>query len=127
MKPLGLFILSVVMLLTTVTTTQLYAASEPKLQLLYVEMAHCPWCHRMEEEIFKNPKWRTEIQKHYTIRKIEKSEEALPLDLKPRFFPTTYILSADDTKLLDELPGYMEPDRFLDYLTELYELETKKD
>ena len=106
--------------------TNVMAEDLPRLQLYYVEMEHCPWCQRMEEEVFSNPALRAELQKHYTIRKIEKSEGKLPLGLKPRFFPTTYILSADGTKLVDELPGYMDPKRYVDYLEDLYDIETKE-
>ena len=90
-----------------------------------MEMEHCPWCHKMNEEIFDNPKIRQKLQTMYTIEKKMRGTENLPDFVKPKYYPTTYILSADGKELLDELPGYMNPERFMDYLGELYELETK--
>ncbi len=105
----------------------LFGATQPKLKLLYMQMSHCPWCHKMTREVFENPKIATELAKMYTIESRFRGDSDLPSFIQPRFYPTTYILTPDGKKVLDELPGYMEPDRFLDYLTELYELETKKD
>jgi len=101
----------------------LHAANGDKLQLLYMQMKHCPWCHKMNEEIFDNPEIVSKLRMMYTIRKKYRGDKELPAFVQPRFYPTTYILSADGKKLLDELPGYMEPQHFLEYLTELYELE----
>jgi len=104
-------------------STAVFAQNSPKLQLLFMEMEHCPWCHKMNEEIFDNPKIRKKLDTMYIISKKLRDAENLPEFVKPRYYPTTYIISREG-KLLDELPGYMNPARFLDYLTELYELET---
>ena len=104
-------------------STAVFAQNSPKLQLLFMEMEHCPWCHKMNEEIFDNPKIRKKLDTMYIISKKLRDAENLPEFVKPRYYPTTYIISPEG-KLLDELPGYMEQTRFLDYLTELYELET---
>jgi thioredoxin-related protein len=101
----------------------LFAAEAPKLKLLYLEMEHCPWCHRMNEEVFDNRTVADKLKQMYTIEKMLRGEKDLPASLKPKYYPTTYIFSADGKRLLDELPGYMEPKRFLEYLTELYQLE----
>jgi len=103
-------------------TTTLSAQSAPKLQLLFVEMKQCPWCHKMNDEIFDNPKIRKQLDTMYTIQKKYRGTDNLPEFVHPRYYPTTYIISPEG-KLLDELPGYMDPARFLDYLSELYELE----
>ena len=108
------------------TGTTLLADTIPKLQLLYVEMEHCPWCHRMNEEVFENPEIAKQLRRMYTIQKRRKDAQELPDFVHPRYYPTTYILSADGQKLLDELPGYMDPKRFLDYLKALYELEKEE-
>ncbi len=115
-----------IVILLTVTTI-LHAAPKPRLQLLYVEMEACPWCHRMNAEIFENPKIASKLAAMYEIKKRYKGAPDLPAFAKPRYYPTTYILSPDGKKVLDELPGYMEPGRFLDYLQELYALENESD
>ncbi len=107
-------------------TTALFAQSNtPKLQLLYMQMQHCPWCHKMNREVFENPAIMQKLQSMYIIKKKNRGDRDLPAFVRPRFYPTTYILSADGKKLLDELPGYMEPKRFADYLSDLYEIETE--
>ncbi len=111
------------LLLMLQLSTSLLAQNTPKLQLLFMEMEHCPWCHKMNEEIFDNPKIRKKLDTMYTVIKKLRGTENLPKFVQPRYYPTTYIISPEG-KLLDELPGYMEQTRFLDYLTELYELET---
>lgn len=98
-------------------------AESPKLQLLFLKMEHCPWCQRMEQDVFEDPKILKKLQAMYVIKKVERGDPTLPSSLHPRFYPTTYIFTPDGKKLLDELPGYMEPKRFLDYLQELYALE----
>ncbi len=114
-------------ILLILITVSLFGASQPKLKILYMQMHHCPWCHKMNKEVFENPKITQKLSKMYTIESRFRGDTDLPPFIQPRFYPTTYVLSTDGKKLVDELPGYMEPDRFLDYLTELYELETKKD
>jgi len=104
-------------------TTTIYAVNNNKLQLIYMQMNHCPWCHKMNKEIFENPQIHAKLAKMYTIIKKYRGDKDLPAFIQPRFYPTTYILSADGKKLLDELPGYMESADFVDYLVELYKLE----
>ncbi len=104
-------------------TQGLFAGAEPKLKLLFMEMEQCPWCHRMNEEIFENEKIMQKLRRMYSIEKRMRGAAGLPEAVKPRYYPTTYIFSADGKKVLDELPGYMDPKRFVDYLSELYELE----
>jgi thioredoxin-related protein len=115
--------LTIPVLLLLTLLLPLYAFAEPKLKLLYVEMKACPWCHRMNSEVFENPKIAQKLKQMYTIEKRLRGDKDLPASVKPKYYPTTYIFSADGKKLLDELPGYMNPDRFLDYLTQLYEME----
>ncbi len=105
----------------------LHASAKPRLQLLYLQMYACPWCHRMNAKIFENPLILSKLEKMYKIKKRYKGAPDLPAFAKPRYYPTTYILSPDGKKVLDELPGYMEPARFLDYLQELYALENESD
>jgi len=111
------------LLLILQLSTSLFADAKPKLQLLFMEMEYCPWCHKMNAEVFENPKIRKKLDTMYHVTKKLRGAENLPEFVKPRYYPTTYIISPEG-KLLDELPGYMNPARFLDYLTELYELET---
>ncbi len=100
-------------------------SDEKKLILVYTEMEYCGWCKKMQKETIDEPVSKAELETRYLIAKIKKESGDIPLFLHPRFFPTTYILSSDGSKILDELPGYMENRRFLDYLKELYEVENQ--
>lgn len=109
-----------------VTLLTLYSAplpDEKKLVLVYIEMQHCPWCHKMNRETLDNPTYLSQIKKKYLIAKIKKESGDVPLFLSPKYYPTTYILSSDGSRVLEELPGYMQSERFVDYLQELYEVE----
>ncbi|HHD77885.1 MAG TPA: hypothetical protein ENK97_03805, partial [Campylobacteraceae bacterium] len=70
-------------LLIVCMLTPLAAASAPKLQLLYVEMEHCPWCQKIEQEVFSDTVILKSLRKHYTIKKLERAHAKLPLNLKP--------------------------------------------
>ncbi len=113
-----------IILIILVNITNLYA-NNVKLTLLYVQMQHCPWCHKMNKEVFDNPEMTKKLEQMYTIVKLKKGDPQIPTYLHPKFFPTTYILSKDKKKLIDELPGYMKATQFTEYLHDLYEIETK--
>jgi len=100
---------------------------DEKLILVYVEMEHCQWCHKMNRETLDNPTYLTQLQKEYHIAKIVKESGDIPLFLHPQYYPTTYILSSDGKQILDELPGYMQSTRYLSYLHQLFEVETQKE
>ena len=110
------------------TLTSLFAQAnggESKLAMIFVYQDGCGWCEKMEREIFDDPKKMAKIAKHYSFQKLNKTDPALPAFLHPNFFPTTYILSPDRKRVVDELPGYMKPDQFLDYVNELYDVEMR--
>ena len=94
-----------------------------KLVIVYVELEHCRWCHKMSKETFDNESKKSQFQEEYLLAKIKKESGDVPLFLNPKIFPTTYILSSDGSKILDELPGYMKSARLIDYLHELYQVE----
>ncbi len=96
---------------------------DKKLIIVYMEMEHCPWCHKMNRETMDNPKYKAIYEKEYILAKITKESGNVPLFLSPKYYPTTYILSSDGSEVLDELPGYMASERFVDYLQELYDVE----
>jgi thioredoxin-related protein len=102
----------------------LFSASQ-KMILLYVEMENCPWCKKMSSEIFEDSSNFTKLQKLFEIKRVKKGSMDIPPFIKTKFYPTTYILSSDNSKLIDELPGYMRAEDYLDYLQTLIEVETQ--
>lgn len=96
---------------------------DKKLILVYIEMEYCGWCKKMDRETIDEPRSLAMLEKQYHIAKIKKESGDVPLFLNPKFYPTSYILSSDGSKVIDELPGYMQNRRFLEYLNDLYEVE----
>ncbi|HIP46697.1 MAG TPA: hypothetical protein EYG95_03965 [Campylobacterales bacterium] len=115
-------LLSLLMLLNL---TAAPVADDKKLIVVYIEMEYCGWCKKMDRETMDEPHSKATIEKRYHIAKIKKESGNVPLFLHPKFFPTTYILSSDGANVIDELPGYMQNRRFLEYLKELYEVENQ--
>ena len=101
------------------------AKRENKLILLGIESANCPFCLKMDREIFRVPEKMQTIQKQYIhVRRSNKDTE-LPKDLRAKYSPTHFVLSAKGDKLviIDEFTGYMGADHFLDMPSEVYKSE----
>ena len=108
--------------------SSLFAQNIPddeKFILVYTQMEHCPWCHKMNRETIDNPLYKSQYGTRYILAKITRESGDIPSFLEPTYFPTTYILSPDGSKILDELPGYMPSKRYVEYLQDLYEVETE--
>ena len=103
---------------------QLLSANE-KMILLYVEMDYCPWCKKMDREVFDIEKNLNELQKNYTIKRVKKGNIEIPSFIKTKYYPTTYILSSNEDKLIDELPGYMKAEDYIKYLEILVKVESE--
>ena len=125
-KPILGAALKRVILLLFLTTVSLFSAvtqKHDKMILLYVEMDNCPWCKKMNREVFDDSSNLNELQKLYEIKKVKKGSSDIPSFIKTKYYPTTYILSSDGKKVIDELPGYMKAEDYLDYLKTLDEVE----
>ncbi len=100
------------------------AKAQKKLVLVEISKQNCSYCEALEREVFQNPNYLKEIEKNYIIIKLQKNRDKIPSFLKTRFYPTTYILKYDKT-IIDELPGYMKSDNFIDFIKEVYRQERK--
>ncbi len=98
-------------------------ASDIKLKMLFVQSEQCQWCKKMNKEIFENEDRVDDLEDMYEIKKVLRGSKEIPKFIKPKYYPTTYILSSDSKKLIDELPGYIKPEHFMDYVSELYNIE----
>ncbi|MDD2384925.1 MAG: thioredoxin fold domain-containing protein [Sulfurospirillaceae bacterium] len=101
------------------------AQKEKKLILLTVESDTCPYCLKMKKTIFNVKKYSQKIGKHYIHIIINVQDQALPSILHAKYLPTNYILSPKKLHIIDEFPGYMEPEHFLELLDEVYRQEVK--
>jgi len=101
------------------------ALHEKKLILLSVTKESCPYCMKMQKEVFDDPKYAQQIAKKYLHVTIHQEDSTLPQALHVKYFPTNLILSPRDLKIIDEFAGYMEPMSFIELLDEVYEQEIK--
>lgn len=96
-----------------------------KLILLYVEMKNCPWCIKMDREVFDNESNLNELEKNYHVQRLRKCDGFVPDDIEIKYYPTTIILSSDGSVVVDELPGYMKAKDYMEYLQILHEFESE--
>ncbi len=101
------------------------ALNEKKLILLSVTKELCPYCIKMEKDVFENTIYRNQIEKKYLHVTINKEDSKLPQALHVKYFPTNLILSPSDLKIIDDFAGYIEPVSFIELLDEVYEQEFK--
>ena len=93
-----------------------------KLLLLFVESSSCPYCIQMKKEIFSQANFLRRLEKKYVILMLE-GVDALDEGYKTKYFPTTYLIDPKTKQIVDELPGYMQPLDFMDFLKEVYNQE----
>ena len=101
------------------------ALKENKLILLSVEKEGCPYCLKMQKEVFDVPHYAQQIARKYLHVTIHRDDPTLPKSLHVKYFPTNLILSPKDLKIIDEFAGYLEPIGFIELLDEVYAQEFK--
>lgn len=101
------------------------ALKENKLILLSVEKEGCPYCLKMQTEIFNVPKYSQYISKTYLHVTMRQENSSLPKAYHVKYFPTNLILSPRDLHIIDEFAGYMRPENFIELLDEVYAQEFK--
>lgn len=101
------------------------ALRENKLILLTIEKEGCPYCIKMQKDIFDVPKFNQYIAKNYLHVNINREDSTLPQALHVKYFPTNLILSPRDLKIIDEFAGYSDPENFIELLDEVYVQEFK--
>lgn len=101
------------------------AVKEKKLILLTVKSEFCPYCIKMKKDVFDTPKYSEKINKKYVHVEINRDDPLLPSSLHVKYVPTNFILSPHKLKILDEFPGYITPEHFIELLDEVYRQEVK--
>jgi len=99
-------------------------AKEKKLLMVFAQMQHCRWCHKMDREIFNDPEVMKKLQNEYIIVKLTKENGNFPSFIQPKYFPTTYVFDPDTLELIDSLAGYRTKEKFLKFFHETYVIET---
>ena len=101
------------------------AVKEKKLILLTVKSEFCPYCIKMKKDVFDIAQYSKKINKKYIHVEINRDDPALPSSLHVKYVPTNFILSPHKLEILDEFPGYIKPDHFIELLDEVYRQEVK--
>lgn len=101
------------------------AVKEKKLILLTVKSEFCPYCIKMKKDVFDTPKYSEKINKKYVHVEINRDDPLLPSSLHVKYVPTNFILSPHKLEILDEFPGYIQPEHFIELLDEVYRQEVK--
>ena len=124
--------LSIVFLLSTLSLKAEFlemerqkAINENKLILLSIEKEGCPYCIKMQKEVFNVPKFNQKIAKKYLHVTIDREDSTLPQALHVKYFPTNLILSPRDLRIIDEFAGYTDPESFIELLDVVYAQEFK--
>lgn len=101
------------------------ALKEKKLILLTVKSESCPYCLKMKKDVFETKHYSEKINKKYVHVEINRDDSLLPSSLHVKYVPTNFILSPHRLEILDEFPGYIKPDHFIELLDEVYRQEVK--
>ena len=85
--------------------------------LLNIQKSGCEWCAKMDKEVFENKKVMAKLKKKFKVLVLNKDfdSEEIPNFLNPRYYPTTYVLNENMTKIIDKLPGYISAYDLLNY------------
>lgn len=96
------------------------ALRENKLILLSIEKEGCPYCIKMQKDVFDVPKFNQHIAKSYLHVSINGEDPTLPQALHVKYFPTNLIVSPRDLSIIDEFAGYSDPANFIELLDIVY-------
>ena len=79
----------------------------------------------MKKDVFETKYYSEKINKKYINVEINRDDSLLPSSLHVKYVPTNFILSPHSLKILDEFPGYIKPNHFIELLDEVYKQEVK--
>ena len=85
--------------------------------LLNIQKSGCGWCAKMDREIFENPLVMNKLKTKFKVIVLNRDFDGdeIPSFVNVHFFPTTYVLDENKTKVLDEILGYRSAYDILNY------------
>ena len=101
------------------------AIKEKKLILVNIVTENCPYCKKMEREIFSNTTYRKQIEQKFVFVSIDLYDPALPADLRTKYTPANAILSPTRHSIIEGYTGYMDAASFMSVLENVYKAEFK--
>ena len=100
------------------------AIKEKKLLLISVEKEQCPYCLKMQQDVFTHPRFKEFIDDKFLYLLMLNTDTSLPSFLKAKYFPTTFIVKPDDLTIIDEFAGYIKMENLMELLEEIYSQQT---
>jgi len=101
------------------------AIKEKKLILVNIVTENCPYCKKMDKEIFSNATYRKQIEQKYVFVSINLYDPSLPQDLRTKYTPANAILSPTRHTIIEGYTGYMDATSFMTVLENAYKAEFK--
>lgn len=109
------------------------AEAEGKYVIIDIYAPWCPWCQKMQEEVYTDDRVLSRLDQHFEPGRLDASDteqeyvyeghtftaQQLAVSLGMRGTPTTVFLQSDGSYIA-HLPGYIEVDQFqnvLDYIS----------
>ena len=100
------------------------AIKDKKLLLISIEKEQCPYCMKMQQDVFTHQLFKEFIRDKFLYLAILNTDTSLPLFLKAKYFPTTFIVKPDDLTIIDEFAGYIKMENLMELLEEIYSQQT---
>jgi thioredoxin-related protein len=94
--------------------TIIKAKKENKKILMFIKSKYCPWCHKMEENTFKDKEIVKFINNNYIFLEIDKYNDLYPKKYSTDLIPTIHIVNANTQ---DTMYGYKTPNMFKEDLS----------
>ena len=84
-----------------------------KTIMLYVTASHCPYCKKMDKNVFQDSKMSKWLDDKFVAVKIDIDFDDIPLNLNPRMTPSFYFVDKDE-KIVKTIPGSWSIEDFKD-------------
>ncbi len=97
----------------TLNEAQSIQKQNSKIIMLYITASHCPYCKRMDKNVFEDRKMSSWLENRFISVKIDMDFDDIPMNLNPKMTPTFYFISKDE-KIIKTIPGSWKIEDFKD-------------
>lgn len=87
--------------------------SNPNIIMIYVTASHCPYCKRMDKNVFQDKNMSKWLESKFIAVKIDMDFDDIPMNLKPTMTPTFYFVEKAE-KVIKTIPGSWNQEDFKD-------------
>lgn len=97
----------------TLEEAQKLQKQNSKIIMLNITASHCPYCKKMEKNVFQNIEMSKWIDNKFIPVKVDIDFDDIPMNLNPKMTPTFYFISKEE-KILKVIPGSWNIEDFKD-------------